>query len=163
MDEKKGLEQIQECLLLAASEDWKTRLKGEYWETKIRCRRLEAAIKEREGQRDALDASYHIMQKQLDSMVSCLSCLALRAAAEDIDLLDTELPEDACAVLISGNEKEFDIHLKGMSHAITTVLFCAFCETMAQTKKNEVSAEEVAQELTKLLCKTIKRYEEAKA
>lgn len=70
MDERNGLEELRECLLLSASEDWKTRLKGEYWETKIRCRKLEAAIREQEGQEDALDAAHHIMRKQLGSMVS---------------------------------------------------------------------------------------------
>lgn len=163
MDEKKGLERLQECLLLSASEDWKTRLKGEYWETKIRCRKLEAAIKEQEAQEGTPDAVHHIMRKQLDSMVSYLSCLALQAAAADIDLQDVELPKGTCAVLVSGDEKDVWVCSAGRIGARLIALLYALGGAAAEIKKEEVSAEEVAQALTEALCEIIEKREEARA
>ena len=161
MDEKKGLEELQECLLLSASEDWKTRLKGEYWETKIRCRKLEEAIKEQEAQEGTPDAAHHIMRKQLDSMVSYLSCLALQAAAVDIDLQDVSFPEGTCAVLVSGGEKDVWVCSTGWNDARLLALLYALGGAAAEAKKEEVSAEEVAQGLTAALCEIIKSREEA--
>lgn len=161
MDEKKGLEELRECLLLLASEDWKTRLKGEYWEMKIRCRKLEEAIEEQEGQKDALDAAHHIMRRQLGNMVDYLSCLALQAAAADIDLQDVEPPEGACAVLVSGDEKDVWVSSMGGGCTRTIALLYALGGAAAEIKKDEMSAEEMAQGLAKALCKVIKEYEEA--
>lgn len=145
MDERNGLEELRECLLLSASEDWKTRLKGEYWETKIRCRKLEAAIREQEGQEDALDAAQHIMRKQLDNMVSYLSCLALQAAVADIDLQDVELPEGTCSVLVSGSEKDVWICSTGRTdacliasvHALGRVAVAALCVLIKKCEEAE--------------------------
>lgn len=100
MEERKGLEKIEDCFPLLMSEDWKKRLIGEYWETKIRCAALKEEIERRTEEEHKWNETmeHHIMSRQLSDMLGYLSCLGMRATEQGIDLMDTAMPEETAFV-----------------------------------------------------------------
>lgn len=139
MEERKGLKQLNDCFPLLMSEDWKKRLIGEYWETKIRCAALQEEIERRTEEEHKWNESmeHHIMSRQLSDMLGYLTCLGQRATEHDIDLMDTETSESECFISISENEKMTRVQLDGLATMCVRALLSATTKTLIRLKKEE--------------------------
>lgn len=73
------------------SEDWKERLKAEYYQTKIRYDGIDCTIAEFEdGKRPELVESIELMKSQANAMANYLFCMKSRLALAGVEIVDTK-------------------------------------------------------------------------
>lgn len=80
--------ELKDTVDLMLSDDWKDRLKAEYWQTKIRYEKLHKLIVKEEAGTNEFDllAPYHWLMDQETAMGNYLYKLECRAEVESIDL-----------------------------------------------------------------------------
>ena len=76
--------ELKDTVDLMLSEDYKNRVKAEYYQLKIRIEKLEAAIKGYDSGEVNLDAPPELFRQQLDYMINYKSILEQRASYEGI-------------------------------------------------------------------------------
>ena len=74
---------LEETIPLMTSNDYRERLKAEYFQLKIRSSKLHALI---QYDMDLANSPKIILERQLNAMLDYLSTLALRAECEGINL-----------------------------------------------------------------------------
>ena len=78
--------ELKDTVDLMLSEDYIDRFKAEYYQLKIRCEKLEAAIKGYDNGEVNLDAPPELFRQQLDYMVNYKFIMEQRATYEGITL-----------------------------------------------------------------------------
>lgn len=86
-DEEK-MNMIKEGALMERSTDWKERLYAEYWQTKIRLKKLKAYINKRVDGFSKAKEPIEIFLMQENYMQGYLRCLEVRARYNGVDLGD---------------------------------------------------------------------------
>jgi len=76
--------ELKDTVDLMLSEDYKDRVKAEYYQLKIRIEKLEAAIKGYDNGEVNLDAPPELFRQQLDYMINYKGILEQRASYEGI-------------------------------------------------------------------------------
>lgn len=75
--------ELKDTIPLMTSDDYRNRLKAEYYQTKIRAGKLHSLI---QNDMDLANSPKIILKRQLNAMLDYLSTLALRAELEQINL-----------------------------------------------------------------------------
>lgn len=78
--------ELKDTVEMMLSEDYKERFKAEYYQVKIRCEKLDAAIKGYDRGEVNLDAPPELFRQQLDYMSNYMAILKQRASYEGITL-----------------------------------------------------------------------------
>ena len=76
--------ELRDTVDLMLSDDYKDRLKAEYYQVKIRCEKLEAAIKGYDAGEVNLDSPPELFRQQLDYMMNYKAILEQRATYEGV-------------------------------------------------------------------------------
>ena len=78
--------ELKDTVEMMLSDDYKERFKAEYYQLKIRCEKLEAAIKGYDNGEVNFDAPPELFRQQLDYMVNYKFIMEQRATYEGITL-----------------------------------------------------------------------------
>lgn len=77
--------ELKDTIPMMMSDDYRERLKAEYYQTKIRAGKLQSLI---QHDMDLANSPKIILERQLNAMLDYLSTLALRAEFEGINLTE---------------------------------------------------------------------------
>lgn len=79
---------LEDTVALMASEDWKDRVKAEYWQTQIRYERLHKMVVKAEAGTlpFQLNCPLELLKEQKRHMGEYLHCMEIRAEIEGVDL-----------------------------------------------------------------------------
>lgn len=83
--------ELKDTIHAMQSEDWKERLKAEYYQTRIRYDALDAAIiKHEAGELPELAESIDVIKAQGSAMAEYLYCLKIRLALAGVEISEYE-------------------------------------------------------------------------